>query len=275
VRNCCAPRRSRPAVCWPCRSAAYRQSPAPLSSRRALIPGAARAANRRSTTSCNDILASLRERGEASVDVDGNRCRSHRQRPCRCSQRAAARGTRQARGTADLPVLLDPELQPCFRAWMRWRAKPARSATGALWEAWQEQQGNVEHRASDEVHLIDRLPLLAASGGRHGSAAARRPAPRLSLRNPQRRLAPGGRKPSPRRHTHVLLGTRALPLRGDRSKTSVAASELRREERHTGPLHGDGGLVNGLPSTPRATAAPGRYAVPGHAGHGRLIEVVG
>ncbi|MEE4108351.1 MAG: hypothetical protein V2I24_03330 [Halieaceae bacterium] len=215
------------------------------------------------------ILATVRERGEASVDIDGHRCRITASALAGSSQRLLD-GLDQVRDGRSLPLLLDPELAALPGVDSLAEALTLR--TGLLWEAWQEQQGKVE-LGEDEVHLIDRLPLLTPgrSGGGIDRGAAAAPAPAASP-------GPAGRAPSPSEAvrveaaTHLLLGVRALPLRG-RAIDLGHGFELRRDGA-TWTVHGDGALINGLPATPVQPLVLGDTLSLGAAGHGRLIEVV-
>jgi hypothetical protein len=70
----------------------------------------------------------------------------------------------------------------------------------------------------------------------------------------------------------VLIGTRALPLRGE-SVTLAGSYTLKRQGEHW-TLQGDQELVNGLPCAPRQPLQLGDTLSLGSEGHGRLIEVV-
>lgn len=213
------------------------------------------------------ILATVRERGEASVDVDGHRCRITASALAGSSQRLLD-GIAQVRA-GSVPILLDPELAAL--PGVDGLADTLTLRAGLLWEAWQEQQGKVE-LGEDDVHLIDRLPVLTAgrSAGSLDSAAAATPAPSAST-------TPAGRATSPAQAardaaTHLLLGVRALPLRG-RAIDLGHGFELRRDGA-AWTVHGDGALINGLPATPVQPLVLGDTLSLGAAGHGRLIEVV-
>jgi hypothetical protein len=214
----------------------------------------------------NDILASLRERGEASIDVDGNRARVSASALASVSERLLA-GLALARGKADLPVLLDPELQllPGMDAL---EGKALSLGDSAIWEAFGQQREHIE-QTGDNVHLIDKLPLLAASATRGSSAAAV-----ATTETAEPAAAPGTQEVAAVSDaTHVLLGTRALPLRGDEVSLGGGFSLRARNGHWT--LQGDGGLVNGLPSTPQQPLHLGDTLSLGTTGHGRLIEVLG
>lgn len=221
------------------------------------------------------ILDTLRERGEASVDIDGNRCRITAAALAGASQRLLE-GLAEARRGSDLPILLDPELA----------VLPGLESLGnaftlpdtALWDAWQVQQAQVE-LDEGEVHLIDRLPIDGATGGGGGQATqaesstdsastgsgaagtAAAPGPRAGSLNAATAVA-----------THVLLGTRALPLRG--AEVELGGGFTLRADGPHWTLHGSGALINGLPSTPVQPLALGDTLSLGSAGHGRLIEVL-
>jgi len=214
----------------------------------------------------HEILETLGERGEASIDIEGHRCRVSASSLDSASQRLLE-GLEQIRNSADLPLLLDPELA----------LLPGIGALGpehltlsadALWEAWQTQETRVE-LGEDEVHLIDRLPLVA---GTAAATAAQEPSQDPQRKGPEPGSgASSATAPSSGTATHVLIGTRAYPLRG-REVDLGSGFCLRRSDEHW-TLHGEGALINGLPSTPVQPLALGDTLSLGAAGHGRLIEV--
>jgi len=210
------------------------------------------------------ILATVRERGEASVDVDGHRCRITASALAGSSQRLLD-GVDQVRDGRNLPLLLDPELATL--PGVDGLAEALTLRAGLLWEAWQEQQGKVE-LGEDEVHLIDRLPLLGSAGstGVAGSAPTVSPAPPPASAGAPDVAAAASTA------THLLLGVRALPLRG-KAIDLGHGFELRRDGA-AWTVHGDGALINGLPATPVQPLVLGDTLSLGTAGHGRLIEVV-
>ena len=208
------------------------------------------------------ILATVRERGETSVDIDGHRCRITASALAGSSQRLLD-GVDQVRDGRKLPLLLDPELAAL--PGVDGLAEALTLRAGLLWEAWQEQQGKVE-LGEDEVHLIDCLPLLSGgAAGATGRAADAAPASHTAAA-----AETGGDAGSPRA-THLLLGVRALPLRG-RAIDLGHGFELRRDGA-AWTVHGDGALINGLPATPVQPLVLGDTLSLGAAGHGRLIEV--
>lgn len=209
------------------------------------------------------ILATVRERGEASIDVDGHRCRITASALAGSSQRLLD-GVDQVRTDKDLPVLLDPEL--AVLPGLEGLSDALTLRAGLLWEAWQEQQGKVE-LGEDDVHLIDRLPMLTADRTAGGTGSAATPAPPATAT-----AAPESTAASADKATHLLLGVRALPLRG-RTIDLGQGFELRRDGAAWTVL-GDGALINGLPATPVQPLVLGDTLSLGAAGHGRLIEVV-
>ena len=203
------------------------------------------------------ILATLRERGETSVDMDGHRCRISSEALAGASERLL---TGLASSRSDLPLLLDPEFVslPGLDALT---GDVQMLADDALWQAWQRQQDQVEI-PGEEVHLVDRLTLRADGA----AAPATTPLPTAPEKSPMGAPPAPNTHPAPEVATHVLLGTQALPLRG--SEVSLGgAYALKRQGDHW-VLQGDGALVNGLP------AAPTQPLMLGAAGHGRLIEVL-
>ena len=76
---------------------------------------------------------------------------------------------------------------------------------------------------------------------------------------------------APTAATHVLVGTRALPLRG--AEVDLGSGFRLRLENDHWTLHGDGALINGIPATPVQPLALGDTLFLGTAGHGRMIEV--
>ena len=204
------------------------------------------------------VLAALAARGEASLDIEGHRCRITAATLGAASERLRD-GMAQTRPGDGPALLIDPELATL----------PGIGALGdgaitlpedALWQAWQQQREQVARGEGDEVHLIDRLPVLGGGASPKRRAASAAP----------------GEAPTPvavdAGATHILLGTRALPLRGERIELGSGFA-LKAADRHW-TLHGAGGLINGLPSTPRQALRLGDTLSLGAAGHGRLIEVV-
>ena len=213
------------------------------------------------------ILAALDARGEASVDIEGHRCRITASSLDDASERLRE-GIAQTRDGDAKALLIDPELAtlPGMGAL---RDDAITLSDDALWQAWQHQQEQVARAGGDEIHLIDRLTVLAPSGG----ASPKRRAPSAGNREANARPAAdkpaaGGRAAA----THILVGTRALPLRGERIELGSGFALQQADKRWT--LHGEGGLINGLPSTSLQPLHLGDTLSLGAAGHGRLIEVV-
>lgn len=211
-----------------------------------------------------EILATLRARGEASIDIDGHRCRVTASALASASERLIA-GLTQARPTADIPLLLDPELQQ-LPGMESLSGELHTLSEDAIWDAFATQRDNIVV-PGDDVHLINRLPPAGARAEAvtaERSAAEPQPAPAAA--------APASADSAAAIATHVLIGTRALPLRGASVELGGGFSLRARQSYWT--LHGDGGLINGLPSTPQQPLSLGDTLSLGSAGHGRLIEVL-
>lgn len=203
------------------------------------------------------ILATLRERGEASVDIDGHRSRITASALASASERLI-KGLEQSRQTMDVPILLDPELHllPGIEAL---KGETNTLPTNALWEAFIAQREHVE-LSGEDLHLVDQLaPLGSESRFREPVDTPTNTAPSVPAATSQGQA------------THVLVGTLALPLR-DAQVPLTAGFSLRQANGHW-TLHGDGGLINGMPSTPQQPLSLGDTLSLGTAGHGRLIEV--
>ena len=223
-----------------------------------------------------DILEALRLRGEASIDIDGHRARVSTATLEGASQRLLE-GLAEAQGSAGLPLLLDPELAvlPGVDA----LARDGLVLTEAsLWDAWQVQHSQIE-LGQDEIHLIDRLTL--ERGGADSSTAVTAPdfstpaseSAAQSLGSaPEVALKPSSAQVKNGAATHVLVDTRALPLRG--AEVALGSGFALRSTGGVWTLHGDGALINGIPSTPVQPLALGDTLSLGAAGHGRLIEVL-
>ncbi|WOJ93044.1 hypothetical protein R0135_14835 [Congregibacter variabilis] len=212
------------------------------------------------------ILATLRERGEASVDIDGHRSRITAGALASASERLI-KSLQQSRQTSDVPILLDPELHllPGIEGL---KGETNTLPANALWEAFITQREHVELPGED-LHLVDQLAPVgsqAESRGTLHAAPSETPSDTL-LSNP----SPVESVASQGKATHVLLGTLALPLRDEQVLLSGGFS-LRQSNGHW-TLHGDGGLINGMPSTPQQPLSLGDTLSLGTAGHGRLIEV--
>lgn len=212
------------------------------------------------------VLSTLKERGEVSVDVDGHRARITAAALASVSDKLLA-GLRQVRDHADIPLLLDPELlqMPGMSA-LEGHLLPL--PENALWTSWQEQSADIEV-SEEDVHLIDHLPLRRTTTGAAtdpGAAPAKDTAVAASAARTSPAAAAAGNA------THVLLGTRALPLRN--AEVSLGGGFSLRKDNGHWALHGDGGMINGLPSTPHQPLQLGDTLSLGSAGHGRLIEVL-
>lgn len=216
-----------------------------------------------------DILSTLATRGECSVDIEGNRARV-----VASSMESVAERLREAIAKAlngrSVPVLVDPQLQ---------RLASASTLPGdlvvldeeALWQAYRHHEAVIHSEGSD-LHLVDRLPATAASD---------RPAPDITsdiAEAPKPQVAVTPKESSPQaapNHgaaTHVLLGTRAMRLQGERVVLGGDYCLERTGQYWT--LSGDGALVNGLPGSPGQVLALGDTLSLGSVGHGRLIEVL-
>lgn len=211
------------------------------------------------------ILSDLRERGEASVDIDGHRCRVTSSVLASASERLMT-GVASARN--DLPLLLDGDLRllPGIDA-LPGTVVPLNDK--ALPDAWDQQREHIE-TSGDDVHYINRLPLIGGTVAKATSAPA--PAAAVATTAEAAPAAPKAEVTKPTTATHVLLGMQALPLRGDRVALGDAFA-LRREQA-SWVLEGDGALVNGLPCAPGQPLSLGDTLSLGSTGHGRLIEVL-
>jgi hypothetical protein len=208
------------------------------------------------------ILATLRERGEASVDIDGHRSRITASALASASERLI-KGLEQSRQTMDVPILLDPELHllPGMEAL---KGETNTLPANALWEAFIAQREHVELPGED-LHLVDQLAPLGSEAKPRGTLNAAPSDTSLSTSTAVESGVSQGNA------THVLVGTLALPLR-DEQVPLTGGFSLRRSNGHW-TLHGDGGLINGMPSTPQQPLSLGDTLSLGTAGHGRLIEV--
>ena len=213
------------------------------------------------------ILRDLRERGEASVDIDGHRCRVTASVLASAAERLIT-GLEATRG--DLPLLLDGDLDllPGIET-LPGRVIPLPET--ALRDAWQQQREHIE-TDGDEVHFINRLPLIQ---DRSVAVAATAIPPASASVEPTEAPAqepPAAPSDAGTSATHVLLGTRALPLRGEH--VDLGEGFALRCHGSAWVLEGDGALVNGLPSAPGQPLSLGDTLFLGSAGHGRLIEVM-
>ncbi|MEM1404246.1 MAG: hypothetical protein AAGG55_13005 [Pseudomonadota bacterium] len=241
------------------------------------------------------ILQTLRDKGECSIDIDGHRCRVTNTTMAGVSDRLLT-GLSQARGDLSATMLLDDELQ--LLPGMNSLEGQVVALDGSdLWAAWTHHSAAVE-AGSDEIHLIDRLPVVSAAsapGDADATAAvaesanaasepkfsddaaapegsssvtppASNPAPTAALTP-----APNGAT-TPGQATHVLIGAKAMPLRGN--EVSLDGGFALRNTGGYWTLHGDGSLINGLPGNAHQPLQLGDTLSLGHAGHGRLIEVM-
>jgi hypothetical protein len=204
------------------------------------------------------ILDALATSGETSIEVDGQRCRVSATALQSVTERLSS-AVAQALGGRDLPLLAEDEL-------LRLAALgglPGRLLSlppDALW------QGYLRHRAlihgdggGEALHLVDRLP-------RGGAVPP-------ALRPAEQTLPPATPAAvTAVRATHVLLGTRALPLRG--AQVELGGGYRLQEQGGQWTLHGADALVNGLPASPGQALVLGDTLSLGSVGHGRLIEVL-
>ncbi|MEM1188856.1 MAG: hypothetical protein AAGI72_10040 [Pseudomonadota bacterium] len=218
-----------------------------------------------------EILATVAERGEASVDIEGHRCRVTAAALAGASQRLLD-GVGQAQKSTSAPILLDPELA-LLPGIEQLDGERMTLAPTALWDAWQSQESQVE-LGDEEVRLIDRLTIGASASGTDAQAPSA-PSDRAAAPAETAQEQPAAASPATTADasaTHILLGTRALPLRGSRIELGEGF-DLRFAEGHWN-LHGSGALINGIPASPVQPLALGDTLSLGTAGHGRLIEVV-
>lgn len=232
------------------------------------------------------ILQTLREKGECSIDIDGHRCRVTNTTMAGVSDRLLT-GLSQARGDLSATVLLDSELQ-LLPGMDSLEGDVVTLEDGDLWGAWTHHSAAVE-AGSDEGHLIDRLPVVGDAAATSGADAS---APTAS---PSATAAPSEEKPtgtsvasespaspapstSPNgaavagQATHVLIGAKAMALRGE--EVNLGGGFALRNTQGYWTLHGDGSLINGLPGNAHQPLQLGDTLSLGHAGHGRLIEVM-
>jgi hypothetical protein len=202
------------------------------------------------------ILATLADEGECSVEIDGNRCRVLAANLAPVAERLAAALRETLAGDA-LPVLADRQLQLLAGS----GGLPGRLeelADDALWQAFRDHRERI-CGDTEALHLVDRLPVR--SPATHAAPAA----------SPGTGATEKHRADAAEPATHVLIGVRALPLRGRR----VDLGDGYHLEHAGGQwsLHGGGALINGLPANPRQALALGDTLSLGSA-HGRLIRVV-
>jgi hypothetical protein len=205
-----------------------------------------------------EILAALAERGEYSVDIEGNHCQVVASNVAGATERLGE-GLGKALDGADIPVLIDHSLE-LLAATQKLPGDLQAIADDALWRAYEQHAGRILGD-SDGLHLVDRLPLGEAPAPTAPPARAPATAATGAVSGPGSDAA-----------THVLLDTRALPLRGDRVPLAGSFALARREGHWT--IEGAGALINGMPASPGQPLRLGDTLSLGSSGHGRLIEVV-
>ena len=223
-----------------------------------------------------DLLRQLKERGEVSIDIDGHRCRVTSAAVEAVLDKLAA-GINDAIGAPGATLLLDGEFGslPGIEAAL---GNVQFLSQADSWRAWEHQHAAIE-LDDPELHLVDHLPVSIVSS--EGDAASQDQtsaavAPAAGTASPAVATSVSEQSGAVNGHatqaTHVLLGTRALPLRGEKIDLSGGYALQKSEDSWT--LHGDGALINGLPSSPKQPLVLGDTLSLGAAGHGRLIEVV-
>ena len=232
------------------------------------------------------ILQTLREKGECSIDIDGHRCRVTNTTMAGVSDRLLT-GLSQARGDLSATVLLDSELQ-LLPGMDSLEGDVVTLEDGDLWGAWTHHSAAVE-AGSDEVHLIDRLPVVgeaattSAAGASASTASPSGAADQSEQKPTETSVAPESpASPAPStspngavaagQATHVLIGAKAMALRGE--EVNLGGGFALRNTQGYWTLHGDGSLINGLPGNAHQPLQLGDTLSLGHAGHGRLIEVM-
>lgn len=210
-----------------------------------------------------EILAALAERGEYSVDIEGNHCRVVASNVASATERLGE-GLNKALGGSDMPVLIDRSLE-LLAATQQLPGDLRPIADDALWQAY-EQHADLIRGDAEALHLVDRLPASGAP-----SAAATTPDPAPAVKAPETAAAAESAAGSATA-THVLIDTRALRLRGDRVSLVDGYTLVRGNGAWT--LEGKGALINGMPAAPGQSLRLGDTLSLGSSGHGRLIEVV-
>lgn len=213
-----------------------------------------------------EVLGEIASKGEASVDIDGNRCRVTATVLASVCDRLLS-GLASARGDESTPVLIDPELQS-LPGIQSLSGEVAALAADHLWSSWEQQRDHVK-AASDDLHLIDKLPSRVEAQTPVDKAPLEEPPVATKADSPAASAPIASTGP---KATHVLLGTKAMPLHGD--KVELGGAFALRISNGQWSLHGEGGLINGLPSSPAQGLELGDTLSLGSTGHGRLIEVV-
>lgn len=213
------------------------------------------------------ILKEINDKGEASIDIDGHRCRVSGATLASVSERLL-KGVNQARNPA-APVLLDVELMqiPGVAAL---EGSVTTVDKGALWSSWAKQRHHLPTPEGD-VHLVDVLTLHTDVEIEESDSVELKTEAAISKESPAA-VKPATAKTNNGQATHVLLGVKALPLRDN--EVILSEDFVLRRENHHWTLHGDNALINGLPANAHQPLALGDTLSLGTTGHGRLIEVV-
>lgn len=220
------------------------------------------------------LLTQLKEDGETSVTIDSHRCRFTSATLDGVLEKLRS-GVADATEGRAVSALLDaefstlPGIEEIFNA-------PRFLDAAELWSAWERQQGEVE-LGDPELHLVDHLPALGKSDKSTATtqegAATSSPGAGASDAAQANQIAArtNGVGGATNAATHVLIGTKAMPLRGD--QIHLADGFSLRFVKNCWTLHGQDGLVNGLPSHPQQPLELGDTLTLGTSGHGRLIQV--
>ncbi|MEM9397572.1 MAG: hypothetical protein AAF991_08820 [Pseudomonadota bacterium] len=234
-----------------------------------------------------DLLSQLDQRGEVSVDIEGHRCRFTNSTLESVLEKLKS-GVDEAVEGLEPVLLFDTEFQGLPEIGELFKGGVFLDPHDS-WNAW-EQQKTAIALDDPEMRLIDRLPVNfeetgdAATDleGDQGVATPETPAvskgrsesatPTQAQVTAQASPVNGTTPSSASMATHILLGTKALPLRGEHIELADGFSLRLSGSAWT--LHGDDALVNGMPSSPRQALQLGDTLSLGTVGHGRLIEVV-
>ncbi|MEO0436846.1 MAG: hypothetical protein AAF098_08055 [Pseudomonadota bacterium] len=222
-----------------------------------------------------DLLNQLDQRGEVSVDIEGHRCRFTNSTLETVLEKLKS-GVDEAVEGLEAALLFDPEFQGLPEISELFNGGTFLDPQES-WNAWEQQRASIA-LDDPEMRLVDRLPVSFDEAELTGNDSAvtkdtpgKESTPNLS--SPEPTPSVNGASPSSTPSaTHILLGTRALPLRGERIELAEGFSLRMSDAAWT--LHGDDALVNGMPSSPRQPLQLGDTLSLGTAGHGRLIEVV-